>query len=125
MIVKVKPKKKPAAAKPEPKGNGVLEHKRLSVVKEPVAAGARGRPSGPRDHELESVLSEVTAAPQTQHVEEWVSVSCPYCGEDFEVHVTSEEDGQTLYEDCEVCCRPVSLHVQHEDGELQVEAYRS
>lgn len=120
MIVRPKPRKTPA-----PKGNGVLERKLLSAGKEPVAAGARGRPAGPRDRELESVLIEVTAEPKTRHIEEWVPVSCPYCGEEFEVHVTSEEDGQTLYEDCEVCCRPVSLHIQHEDGELQVEAYRS
>lgn len=123
MIVRSKPKKKPAKA--EPRGNGVPDRKGLGAVKEPVAAGSRGRPSGPRDRELETVLSEVTAAPKTQHIEEWVPVSCPYCGEEFEVRVTSEEDGQTLYEDCEVCCRPVSLHVQHEDGELEVEAQRS
>jgi hypothetical protein len=74
---------------------------------------------------LEAVLNEVTAQPETEHVEEDLSVACPYCGEEFEVHVTSEEDGQTLYEDCEVCCRPISLHVRMEDGELQVEGYRS
>ena len=74
---------------------------------------------------LETVLSEVTAQPATEHLEEDVSVDCPYCGEGFEVHVTSEQDGQTKYEDCQVCCRPISLHIQLEEGELQVEAYRS
>ncbi len=74
---------------------------------------------------LEAVLNEVTAQPTTEHVEEDLSVACPYCGEEFEVHVTTEEDGQTMYEDCEVCCRPISLHVHTEEGELQIEAYRS
>ncbi|MBI3553738.1 MAG: CPXCG motif-containing cysteine-rich protein [Elusimicrobia bacterium] len=67
----------------------------------------------------------MTAQPETEHQEEDLSVACPYCGEEFEVHVTSEEDGQTMYEDCEVCCRPISLHVHTEEGELQIEAYRS
>ena len=74
---------------------------------------------------LEAVLSEVTAQPEIEHLEEDLSVACPYCGEEFEVHVTSEEDGHSMYEDCEVCCRPISLHVRIEEGELQVEAYRS
>ena len=74
---------------------------------------------------LETVLNEVTAKPEIEHVEEDLSVACPYCGEEFEVHVTSEEDGHSMYEDCEVCCRPISLHVRMEEGELQIEAYRS
>lgn len=89
------------------------------------AAARGGRPEGPRDKELESVLSEVTAQPQETHVEQWVEIACPYCGEQFEVHVTSDDDGQTLFEDCHVCCRPVALHVHNEEGELQVEAHRS
>ena len=101
-------------------------HQKKTAKKTVSAAAAKpGRVAGPADKELETVLSEVTAQPETVHLEEWISVSCPYCGEDFEVHVTSEQDGQTMYEDCEVCCRPVSLHIQTEDGELQVEAYRS
>lgn len=74
---------------------------------------------------LEAVYTEVTAQPVTEHLEEDVSVACPYCGEEFEVHVTTEQDGQSMYEDCQVCCRPISLHIQFEEGELQVEAYRS
>ena len=95
--------------------------------KQPVAAaaGRAGRPAGPADKDLDSIHNEVTAQPETQHLEEWVSVDCPYCGEGMDVHVTSEQDGQSMYEDCGVCCRPVSLHVQVEDGELQVEAHRS
>ena len=74
---------------------------------------------------LETVLSEVTAAPETEHLEEDLAVACPYCGEEFEVHLTSEQDGQSIYQDCQVCSRSMSLHVQVEDGEIQVEAYRS
>jgi len=100
--------------------------KKAKASKTQKTSGARkGRAPGPRDKVLERVLSEVTAEPQTQHLEQWVQVPCPYCGEEFEVHATSEQDGQTMYEDCHVCCRPVALLVHAEEGELHVEAHRS
>ncbi|MBI5629311.1 MAG: CPXCG motif-containing cysteine-rich protein [Elusimicrobia bacterium] len=80
---------------------------------------------GPRDEELQSVFNEVSAAPSAVRTEQWLQVACPYCSEDFEVRLTSEEDGQSLYEDCQVCCRPIVLRVSNEDGELQVDAHRS
>lgn len=94
--------------------------------KKPAAAAARsGRQSGPKDTDLETIHNEVVAKPEVEHLEDFVSVECPYCGEGIDVHVTSEQDGQTMYEDCGVCCRPVQLHIQVEEGELQVEAHRS
>ena len=74
---------------------------------------------------LESVLQEMTAQPEKTHIESTFSLQCPYCGEVFEIHVTSEEDGQTMTEDCHVCCRPISVHVTVEDDEIQVSAFRS
>ncbi|MDD5658100.1 MAG: CPXCG motif-containing cysteine-rich protein [Elusimicrobia bacterium] len=50
---------------------------------------------------------------------------CPYCGEELEVLVRADEDGQTRIEDCSVCCRSVALHVTWDEGELQVEADRA
>lgn len=84
-----------------------------------------GRPAGPRDSDLETIQNEIVAQTESQHLEDWVSVDCPYCGEGIDVHVTSEQDGQSLYEDCGVCCRPVSLWISVEDDEFQVEACRS
>ena len=115
--------------KAKPSSNG----KKISARKNETQAPQRGKPSRAiEDREekrhakvLETVLNQVTAQPEIEHVEEDLTVACPYCGEEFEVHVTSEEDGQTMYEDCEVCCRPISLHVHTEEGELQIEAYRS
>jgi hypothetical protein len=77
--------------------------------------------------ELESIQSDVrpATAAEKEPIDEWVSVPCPFCGESFDVHVTSDEEGQTMYEDCEVCCRPVSLHITFEDGEVHVGAHRS
>ena len=95
-------------------------------TKKPAEAAApAGRQSGPKDKDLETIHTEVTATPEKQHLEDWVQVQCPYCGEDIELHVTSEQDGQSMYEDCGVCCRPVQVHIHVEDDELQVEAHRS
>jgi len=77
------------------------------------------------DGKLESVLKEITSDGGRERVEDWVSLECPYCGESFEVHVTSEQDGQSLVEDCAVCCRPVQLLVEIQEGEIQVDAQRS
>ena len=39
-------------------------------------------------------------------------VSCPYCGEEVEVHVDPAGGGlQEYVEDCQVCCRPWSVRV--------------
>lgn len=100
-------------------------------ISKPKAASAKHSARAQTNEEkkqiqqLQAVLDEVTSVPATVHIEEDVSVDCPYCGECFEVHLTTESDRQTMYEDCEVCCRPVAIHVRIEDGEFTIEAYRS
>lgn len=92
----------------------------------PAKAGAaEAKEDTKQTLQLQAVHDELTAQPQHEHLEEDVSVECPYCGEGFEIHVTSESDGQNMYEDCQVCCRPVSIFIQIEDGEFSVEAARS
>ena len=110
-MVKPKPARKHARRKPP-----------LFVA---VKAARPGRPTGPRDKVLESVLHEVTAEPESQPLEEWLPVLCPYCGEEFELHATSAEDGQTKTESCDVCCRPVLVMICVEDGEIQAEVQRA
>ena len=39
------------------------------------------------------------------------SLRCPYCGERITVLVDHSVDVQTYIEDCEVCCRPITLTV--------------
>jgi hypothetical protein len=87
--------------------------------------GRAGRPTGPRDKVLESALSEVTTEPGAQIPDEDVAVLCPFCDEEFEIHATSESDGQTRYESCEVCARPVLITIEIEDGQFQVEVQRA
>ncbi len=39
---------------------------------------------------------------------------CPYCGERVSVLVDPSEAEQDYIEDCEVCCRPITLMVRIE-----------
>lgn len=51
---------------------------------------------------------------------------CPWCGEPFEVYVDLSAGSQRFIEDCQVCCHPIDVWVEAEDGELiSVTAERS
>lgn len=40
-------------------------------------------------------------------------IQCPYCWETFSILVdASEGEDQTFVYDCEVCCRPIDVHVR-------------
>ncbi len=39
-------------------------------------------------------------------------ISCPYCGEGFEVVIDPSGGSQEYVEDCPVCCNPIVLTVQ-------------
>ena len=56
------------------------------------------------------------------NVEQTVVVQCPYCAESFEVLVDCSIEQQEYIEDCEVCCRPVTLVVNvSPEGAVSVE----
>ena len=38
------------------------------------------------------------------------TVTCPYCGEDLEIHIDADVHG-TFVQDCEVCCNPWLVRV--------------
>ena len=48
-------------------------------------------------------------------------ITCPYCGEDVEIHIEADVAG-TFVQDCEVCCNPwlVRLAVDGEDRSISV-----
>lgn len=47
------------------------------------------------------------------------NISCPYCGESFETVVDAEEGDTEYIEDCQVCCRPITIRARMGmDGEL-------
>jgi hypothetical protein len=96
--------------------------------KEPArrAPAALKNGKGGADGELDAVMTEVIATDGAETAaEELVLISCPYCSEDFEIRVSSAEDGKTRAEECQVCCRPISLYVEWEDGEVEVEVDRA
>jgi hypothetical protein len=47
------------------------------------------------------------------------SISCPYCGEIITILVDDSLPEQEYVEDCQVCCRPIVLHVSVDpDGDV-------
>ena len=58
-------------------------------------------------------------------------IRCPYCGEWLEVFIDPSVRRQEYIEDCQVCCRPITLTVTlggpegpegNDDGDALVEA---
>lgn len=48
---------------------------------------------------------------------------CPYCNEPIEIMIDPSVSSQSYIEDCQVCCRPISLDVEiDDDGHAQVRA---
>lgn len=45
-------------------------------------------------------------------------IGCPHCGEIFPLQIDTSQSEQTLVEDCTVCCRPITLRVRCEPGEI-------
>jgi len=49
-----------------------------------------------------------------------VDIGCPYCGERIEILLDASAGEQSYIEDCQVCCRPITVHVSiDDDGEPQ------
>jgi hypothetical protein len=46
-------------------------------------------------------------------------VSCPYCGEIITLLVDASAGAQQYVEDCQVCCRPMDVTVEADDGEVE------
>ncbi|HYC70657.1 MAG TPA: CPXCG motif-containing cysteine-rich protein [Opitutaceae bacterium] len=45
-------------------------------------------------------------------------LTCPHCGEEFSLPVEPSDGDAEFVVDCEVCCRPMTVTVRFEDGEL-------
>ena len=51
-----------------------------------------------------------------------VNTSCPYCGEPIDLLVDTSISKQNYIEDCQVCCKPITVRVVvDEDGFPSVE----
>ena len=58
-------------------------------------------------------------------LQETAEIECPYCGERIYLLIDCSIDTQDYIEDCQVCCRPMTIHVTvNEEGLPQVEVQR-
>jgi hypothetical protein len=49
-----------------------------------------------------------------------ISIECPHCGETFSLALDASEGSAEFTDDCEVCCRPMTVSVRvNDDGELE------
>lgn len=46
------------------------------------------------------------------------SITCPFCGQSFELVIDTSVESQRFVTDCEVCCRPFEVTAECEDGEI-------
>lgn len=46
---------------------------------------------------------------------ESVLIQCPYCWETLDVSLDPSVQEQEYVEDCQVCCRPIVIHVTFDD----------
>jgi hypothetical protein len=46
------------------------------------------------------------------------SISCPFCGQSFELAVDTSVANQRFTTDCEVCCRPFEVVAECAPGEI-------
>jgi hypothetical protein len=50
---------------------------------------------------------------------EFVTVSCPYCGEAFDSQADASAGSCIYVEDCQICCQPIEMELRvDEDGKL-------
>ena len=46
------------------------------------------------------------------------TISCPFCGQSFELAIDTSVASQRFVTDCEICCRPFNVTVECEIGEV-------
>jgi hypothetical protein len=45
-------------------------------------------------------------------------ILCPFCGQSFDLAIDPSHDSQRFIVDCEICCRPLEIAVECEEGEI-------
>lgn len=45
-------------------------------------------------------------------------LQCPFCAESISVLVDTSAGSQSYIEDCQVCCQPMQITINADDGEL-------
>lgn len=70
---------------------------------------------------------EAGSDPRLVSLADSIDIDCPWCGETYQTHVDIGENGQTMVEDCQVCCRPIELtfQISRTSGRVQVDVRRA
>lgn len=92
--------------------------KRKRSAKLPVQAKSVGMDAQAIDalYGLEPVYEPGAASEPTQ----FVTVSCPYCGESYTTSIDLANGSCTYVEDCQICCQAMELAIELNDaGDLQ------
>lgn len=69
---------------------------------------------------METVLKEQSLEASAERLDQWITIECPHCAEGSELHVISDMDGQSIDQDCTVCCRAYVAHIEIDEGEAHV-----
>lgn len=51
---------------------------------------------------------------------DFAPITCPHCGESFDVALDASEGGGELIVDCEVCCQPMTVTTRVRGGTVEV-----
>jgi len=43
-------------------------------------------------------------------------IVCPHCGQSFPLEVDTSQPEQSIIEDCNICCRPITLTIHSRPG---------
>jgi len=62
---------------------------------------------------------EAGSDPRLQPLGHFVSVRCPHCFERYDTDVETIYGSFERIEDCQICCRPIELRVDIENGEVK------
>ena len=49
----------------------------------------------------------------------FLAITCPHCGEDFEVSFDAGDGDTEFITDCEICCRPMTVVVHVRAGRIE------
>ena len=73
-----------------------------------------------RIYGLEPVIGVESAEVDPASRPEFVTVTCPYCGERFDTSADASAGPCKYVEDCQVCCQPIEMEVRvDDDGRFQ------
>ena len=65
---------------------------------------------------LEPAIGNEPSAIDSGQSEQFVVVSCPYCGEAFETTADASAGPSKYVEDCQICCQPIDMELRVDDN---------